>query len=141
MVVHVSKKGRNFIMKNLFFGLIATVFFTTSSFANLAIFEKASTSIVKKDGDDDKLRFYICLYGKWLCVHFERLSMPIDDMENLDSKGSVENGQLIITLSQPLEGTFTVEKDASFVEGTTTYRVKAGLYSINGSSVSLPLTK
>ncbi len=128
-------------MKKLLFGLIATVFLTTSSFANLAIFEKPSTSIVKKNGDDDKLKFYICLYGKWLCVHFERSNMPTGDMENLDSEGSVEKEQLLITLSQPLEGTFTVEKDASFVEGTTTYTVKAGLYSINGSSVSLPLTK
>ena len=67
--------------------------------------------------------------------------MPTGDMENLDSEGSVEKEQLLITLSQPLEGTFTVEKDASFVEVTTTYTVKAGLYSINGSSVSLPLTK
>lgn len=67
--------------------------------------------------------------------------MPTGDMENLDSEGSVEKEQLLITLSQPLEGTFTVEKDASFVEGTTTYTVKARLYSINGSSVSLPLTK
>lgn len=128
-------------MKKLMFGLIATVMLSNLSFANSEIFRKTSFTEVQKNGEEDKLKVYICLYKSWICIHFEKVSLSTSELENLESKGQIIRGQLMVEFSKKLEGTFVLEKDSTIEDGKNVYMIKAGEYSINGNSISLPLSK